>query len=321
MADLEVRRPRRKVVTFLLVLATVAFCAAAGLRLLGIDGTRHMVALTALTPYSTAAGVLLGAVALLVRRWALGTVTLLLSLVLVSAVAPRAFPDARPIGVGQDVRVMSVNLEYGRADAAAVVAAARANQVDVLALQELTPGAVDALDRAGLADVLPHRVFLPDSGAAGSGLAARRPLSSRASAPSTFRQARALVDLPGEDLELVSVHTLAPTVPGGTEPWQRDLAGLPKRDLNGPMRVLVGDFNATMDHVGLRRLLNQGYVDAADQVGEGLNPTWPSRGYWPPVVLDHVLVDNRCPVDAFRVLDLPGTDHRGILTRFVVPAS
>ncbi|MEU4801097.1 endonuclease/exonuclease/phosphatase family protein [Actinosynnema sp. NPDC023587] len=240
---------------------------------------------------------------------------------LVAAVAPRAFPDPRPIGVGRDVRVLSANLLRGNADAAAVVAAVRAHRVDVLALQELTPDAVADLDRAGLADVLPHRVFLPEPGVPGSGLASRHPLSSRPpSAPSTLRQARALVDLPGdEDVEVLSVHALAPTVPGGSEPWRRDLAGLPGRDLDGPVRVLVGDFNATLDHVGLRRLLNQGYVDAADQVGEGLNPTWPATGYWPPVVIDHALVDNRCPVEEFRVVDLPGTDHRAVLTRFVVP--
>ncbi|MEV0680823.1 endonuclease/exonuclease/phosphatase family protein [Actinosynnema sp. NPDC050436] len=320
MVALAERRPRRKAVTFLLVLATVAFCAAAALRLLGIDGTRHMVATTALTPYSAAAGVLLAAVALLLRRWALGTTALLLSLVLVAAVAPRAFPDPRPVGTGQDVRVLSANLHHGGADAAALVGAVRDHRVDVLALQELTPGAVAALDRAGLADVLPHRVFLPAPGAAGSGLAARHPLTTRAlPARTTFPQAAALVSVPGADVEVVSVHTLAPTVPGGPVPWQRDLAGLPERDLDGPVRVLAGDFNATLDHVGLRRLLNRGYVDAADQVCEGLTPTWPSRGYWPPVVLDHVLVDNRCPVEEFRVLDLPGTDHRAVVTRFVVP--
>ena len=90
--------------------------------------------------------------------------------------------------------------------------------------------------------------------------------------------------------------------------------------LDGPVRVLAGDFNATLDHVGLRRLLNSGYVDAADQVGAGLNPTWPSGALWPPpVAIDHVLVDDRCPVDTFSVVDVPGSDHRAVVSRFVVP--
>ncbi|MBB5956669.1 endonuclease/exonuclease/phosphatase (EEP) superfamily protein YafD [Saccharothrix tamanrassetensis] len=322
MADIEERRPRSKAATFLLVIATTAFVVAAALRLLGIDGTRHMVATTALVPYVTAVGVLLGAIALLLRRWLVGTVTLLVALVLVAAVAPRAFPDSRPIGVGQQVRVMAANLLVGRAEAEAVVEAVRAHEVDVLALQELTPAMVRDFERAGLDEVLPHRVFLAEPGASGSGIASRYPLTARdLAAPSTLRQAGALVDLPGEDLEVVSVHPLPPVVPDGPETWQRDMAGLPQRDLNGPFRVLAGDFNATLDHVGLRRLLNQGYVDAADQVGAGLDPTWPSGAVWPPpVVIDHVLVDNRCPVDTFQVIDIPGSDHRAIVTQFVVPA-
>ncbi|QFZ23970.1 endonuclease/exonuclease/phosphatase family protein [Saccharothrix syringae] len=281
-----------------------------------------MVATTALTPYFTAAGVLLGALALLLRRWAVGTVTLLLAMVLVAAVAPRAFPDPRPVAVGREVVVMSSNLLVGRADAEALVAAVRRYRVDVLAVQELTPAMVRDLDRAGLAAVLPHRHFLAEPGGSGSGIASRYPLAPRElTPPGTLRQAAALVDLPGDDVEVLSVHPLPPVVPDGPETWQREMAGLPERDLNGPVRVLAGDFNATLDHVALRRLLNHGYVDAADQVGAGLAPTWPAGALWPPpVALDHVLVDNRCPVETFDVVDVPGSDHRAVVTRFVLPA-
>ncbi|GAA3460180.1 endonuclease/exonuclease/phosphatase family protein [Saccharothrix longispora] len=322
MVDTVERRTRRGGVTFLLVVAAVGFSGAAFVRLLGVDGTRHMVATTALTPYWTAAGVLLGAVALLLRRWGVGVVVLLVALVLVSAVAPRAFPDSRPVGVGRSVVVMSSNLLVGKAVAEDVVAAVREHRVDVLALQELTPAMVADFERAGLGRELPHRHFLDEPGGSGSGIASRWPLSPRVlTPPSTLRQAGALVDLPGDDVEVLSVHPLPPVVDAGPEDWQRDLAGLPERDLNAPVRVLAGDFNATLDHVGMRRLLNGGYVDAADQVGAGLAPTWPAGAPWPPpVVIDHVLVDNRCPVDSFAVVDIPGTDHRAVVSRFVVPA-
>ncbi|WP_308257283.1 endonuclease/exonuclease/phosphatase family protein [Saccharothrix luteola] len=322
MVDIEERRTRRKGTTFLLVVAAIAFLLAAFTRLLGIDGTRHMLATTALTPYFTAAGVALGALALLLRRWAVGTVTLLVAVVLVAAVAPRAFPDSRPVGVGQEVTVMAANLLVGMADAEVVVAAVKAHDVDVLTLQELTPEMVRDLERAGLAEVLPYRHFLDEPGGSGSGVASRYPVFPRTlTPPSTLRQAGALVDVPGEDLEVLSVHPLPPVVDAGPENWQRDMAGLPERELDGPVRVLAGDFNATLDHVGLRRLLNTGYVDAADQVGAGLDPTWPSGALWPPpVAIDHVLVDERCPVEEFTVVDIPGSDHRAVVTRFVVPA-
>ncbi|MFE2753827.1 endonuclease/exonuclease/phosphatase family protein [Actinosynnema sp. NPDC059335] len=323
MVDTRERRTRRRSVTFLLVVAAVTFLPAAFIRLLGIDGTRHMVATTALTPYVTAGGVVLGVLALLLRRWAVGTVTSLVAVVLVAAVVPRAFPDPRPVAVGREVTVMAANLLVGKAEAEAVVAAVRAHDVDVLAVQELTPEMVRDFDRAGLAEVLPFRHFLDEPGGSGSGIASRYPVFPRTlTPPSTLRQAGALVDLPGEDLEVVSVHPLPPVVDDGPERWQRDLAGLPKRTLDGPVRVLAGDFNATLDHVGLRRLLNGGYADAADEVGAGLRATWPAAGaLWPPpVAIDHVLVDRRCPVEDFAVVDVPGSDHRAVVSRFVVPA-
>ncbi|WP_211304202.1 endonuclease/exonuclease/phosphatase family protein [Umezawaea tangerina] len=326
MADTEVVRRRRVgggPLSAFLVLLTGVFLVAAGLRLLGIDGNRYMIAVTALTPYTAAAGVLLGCVALLLRRWAAGMVVLLVAVVLVAAVAPRAFPDSRPNGVGTEVRVMSVNLLLGEADAVGVVAAVRSNQVDVLALQELTQEAVLALDRAGLREVLPNRLFQPEVEGYGSGIASRYGLTAKTlTPPSGMRQVGALVDLPGsQDIEVLSVHSTPPVVPSGPEAWQRELAGLPNRDVNGPPRVLAGDFNATLDHVGLRRLLANGYVDAGDEVGAGLEPTWPSGRFWPPpVTLDHVLVDNRCPVDTYGVITIGGTDHRAVVTQFVVPA-
>ncbi|WP_285749946.1 endonuclease/exonuclease/phosphatase family protein [Lentzea sp. NBRC 105346] len=293
------------------------------LRLIGIDGTRHMLATVALVPYITVAGLLLGVIAMSLRRWVVGSIVLLVSIVLLANVAPRAFPDSRPNGVGTELRVMTSNTLGGIADASVIVDVVRSRRIDVLTLQELTPEMVADLDRAGLGSLLPNRVFLAEPGGSGSGIASRYPMQPRnLTGPSTLRQAGALVDVPGTDIEVVSVHPLPPVEAVGPEPWQRELAGLPPRDLKGPVRVLAGDFNATLDHVALRRLLNAGYVDAADQVGAGLVHTWPAQiSFWPPpVTLDHVLVDGRCPVDTVDVVDIPGTDHRAVITQFVVPA-
>ena len=217
---------------------------------------------------------------------------------------------------------MTANLLVGIADARFIVQEVRKRNIDVLALQELTPDMVSDLDRAGLRQVLPNRVFLDEPGGSGSGLASRFPLSQRnLTPPGSLQQAGALVDLPGKDIEVVSVHPLPPVVTAGPEAWQRELAGLPSPDSTGAIRVLAGDFNATLDHVGLTRLLNKGYVDAADQVGKGLIHTWPSNsGFWPPpVTIDHVLVDSKVLVDTVDVFDVPGSDHRAVVTQFVVP--
>ncbi|GGM98120.1 endonuclease [Lentzea pudingi] len=318
----EVKPQKSGFTTFLLVLCALAFVTAALVRLLGIDGTRYMIAATSLTPYITVAGLLIGLFALFRKRWVIGLTMTIVAVVLVANVAPRAFPDARPNGVGQQVRLMTANLLVGIADAQFVVQEVRKRNIDVLALQELTPDMVSDLDRAGLRQVLPNRVFLDEPGGSGSGLASRFPLSQRnLTPPGSLQQAGALVDLPGKDIEVVSVHPLPPVVTDGPEAWQRELAGLPAPDSTGAIRVLAGDFNATLDHVGMTRLLNKGYVDAADQVGKGLIHTWPSdSGFWPPpVTIDHVLVDSKILVDTVDVFDVPGSDHRAVVTQFVVP--
>jgi endonuclease/exonuclease/phosphatase (EEP) superfamily protein YafD len=318
----EVKPPRSGFATFLLVVCAMAFVTAALVRLLGIDGTRYMIAATSLTPYITVVGLLIGLFALYRKRWVIGLTMTLVGVVLVANVAPRAFSDARPNGVGQQVRLMTSNLLTGIADAQFIVQEVRKRNIDVLAMQELTPQMVGDLDRAGLRQVLPNRVFLDEPGGSGSGLASRFPLSRRdLTPPGTLQQAGALVDLPGKDIEVVSVHPLPPVVTAGPEAWQRELAGLPAPDSTGAIRVLAGDFNATLDHVGLTRLLNKGYVDAADQVGKGLIHTWPSdSGFWPPpVTIDHVLVDSKVLVDTVDVFDVPGSDHRAVVTQFVVP--
>ncbi|USX49715.1 endonuclease/exonuclease/phosphatase family protein [Lentzea sp. HUAS12] len=318
----EVKPPKSGFATFLLFLCALAFVTAALVRLLGIDGTRYMIAATSLTPYITVLGLLVGLFALFRRRWVIGLTMTLVAVVLVANVAPRAFSDARPNGVGQQVRLMTSNLLVGIADAEAIVREVKARRVDILAMQELTPDMVADLERAGLNQVLPNRVFLDEPGGSGSGIASRFPLSRRnLTPPGTLQQAGALVDLPGKDIEVVSVHPLPPVVDAGPEAWQRELAGLPAPDSTGAIRVLAGDFNATLDHVGLTRLLNKGYVDAADQVGKGLIHTWPSNsGFWPPpVTIDHVLVDSKIVVDTVDVFDVPGSDHRAVVTQFVVP--
>ncbi|MFD4673786.1 endonuclease/exonuclease/phosphatase family protein [Lentzea sp. NPDC058450] len=322
MVTTEVKAPRSGFATFLLFLCALAFVTAALVRLLGIDGTRYMIATTSLTPYITVVGLLIGLFALMRRRWVIGLTMTLVGIVLVANVAPRAFSDARPNGVGQQVRLMTSNLLVGIADAEFVVQEVKRRDIDVLAMQELTPDMVRDLDRAGLNQVLPNRVFIAEPGGSGSGLASRYPLQQRTlTPPGSLQQAGAMVDLPGRDIEVVSVHPLPPVVTAGPEAWQRELAGLPAPDSTGALRVLAGDFNATLDHVGLTRLINKGYVDAADQVGKGLIHTWPSNsGFWPPpVTIDHVLVDSKIIVDTVDVFDVPGSDHRAVVTQFVVP--
>jgi endonuclease/exonuclease/phosphatase family metal-dependent hydrolase len=121
---------------------------------------------------------------------------------------------------------------------------------------------------------------------------------------------------------VLAVHARAPDSAGAARTWRDDLEALPGGGAApSPLRVLAGDFNATLDHAELRALLDRGYRDAAEQAGNGLRPTWtPERNLLPPLVtIDHVLADERVRVASARIVSIPGSDHRGVLAELVLP--
>jgi endonuclease/exonuclease/phosphatase (EEP) superfamily protein YafD len=180
------------------------------------------------------------------------------------------------------------------------------------------------LAAAGVDDVLPHQARYPQDGVTGSALYSRHPVrdTSLRVHGGGFCQARATVDVPGAPPVLMeSVHPQAPSdrfrIPG----WERDLRDQPAATVDGPVRVLLGDFNATLDHAAMRRLIGTGYRDAASVTGGGFRSTWPydEKWYLPGVTLDRVLADRRVGVRAARPYRTPGSDHKAIYAELVLP--
>ena len=121
-------------------------------------------------------------------------------------------------------------------------------------------------------------------------------------------------------VDVVDAHPPPPTDSQQASDWEQGLRSLPSADPQGVVRILLGDFNATLDHQALRDVLDRGYVDAADAVGKGLTPTWPRGHLLPPTVtIDHVLVDHRVRVRDVGIHDLPGSDHRSVTAVLVLP--
>lgn len=320
------RAPGGRKVTVPLVIAALGFVGWTSLRLAGLEVNRYSAALIALMPYAVLAGALLFVVALLLRRWLTTLIVGVTAAILAATVAPRAIPDPPTPLQGQPLTVMSINVYYGEADARRIVDLVRGGQVDVLALQELNPRMVDKLRRAGLFEQLPHRVLRSEPGADGTGIVSRFPLRGLSLMPeTTMRQPSARIDIPGpRDVEFVAVHPVVPIGAGTTVKWKHEIRALPNPTpgQEGAARVLAGDFNATLDHTPLRKLLGRGYSDAAEITGDGLVPTWPELGrpWAPPVTLDHVLVSGDTVVRGYRTFRVDGTDHRAVLANLAVPS-
>jgi endonuclease/exonuclease/phosphatase (EEP) superfamily protein YafD len=317
---------------WLLVLPGLAWAVV---RLVGIE-RGPLVQLLAFTPYVAAWSLVPLAVSLSLRKWWVAGVAAVVVLAFASMVLPRWIGSGKPASAGgkpaegRTVRVLTANLLFGRADPATLLGLVRDRRVDVLTLQEYTPEAEDALKRAGIATLLPYRETHSAGGGGGSAVYARLPLGDggvRAN-PCGFLQAYATFALPGRRPVLVeSAHPAAPTDLKNLDCWRTDLAGQPSATdppatPDGPVRVLAGDFNSTLDHRALRRLVGRGYRDAAESVGKGLVGTWgPYDGSLvPPVTIDHILVDRRIGVRAVSVYRIPGSDHRAVFAELAIPA-
>lgn len=209
--------------------------------------------------------------------------------------------------------VASANLTYGHADADEVVTMVRDRGIDVLAVQELTPDAVERLRAAGLEDLMPYSALDAAWGAGGSGLWSRLPLSAAVSVEGmTFNAVRAETEVDGRDIAMFSVHPMPPG-PTEHERWRADLARLAEvLDAETGTAVVAGDFNTTRDHRGFRRLEGLGYVDAADEAGAGFVPTFPEgRLPTPLVAIDHVITrDAPWVATDVATIALTGADHR-----------
>ncbi len=299
------------------LLVALPWIVWAAVRLFGLERGYLLVAAMAFTPFAAATAWIPVVVALALRRRVVALASLAAAVALVVAVAPRALGDPQePRPDGRPLTVMSANLRYGRADAGALMRLVRDHDVDVLSLQELTPEAVPRLRAAGLLDRLPQRILDPRAGARGSGILSRhRMLDRRLSPPPGPAMPDAVVQAPGAArLWVKAVHPVKPTFSGMWR-WVRDVDGLPEATPSGTLRMLAGDFNATLDHARMRRLLDSGYADAAEVTGDGLH------GTYRVLQIDHVLVDRRARVTAVAFHDVPGSDHRAMIVAVSLPGA
>lgn len=309
-------KPQRRGLAWLIAAPWIVIAL---IRVLALDDGFPLVPLISFVPLVTYTAILPVAVTIYLRVGpaAIGAAIALVALVL--SIGGRAMTGPNPVARGSAITIMSLNTLLGKAETQATIEMVRTNNVDVLSVQELTPQLEELLREDGLEAELPYRLTDPRATPTGTGLWSRSPLRR------TFDQVDPTIpeatEAVIEDLGLTvrSVHPSPPTSGVRVRRWRDYLRSLPAaRTGDTTLRVLAGDFNATLDHKTLRAVVDDGYIDAADAVGKGLSSTWPATASF-GLALDHVLVDSRIRVLDVQLRHVRGSDHRAVIARLRLP--
>ncbi|HET7723551.1 MAG TPA: endonuclease/exonuclease/phosphatase family protein [Propionibacteriaceae bacterium] len=281
-----------------------------------------LVFLASAIPYTPVpvAGAALGLV-----LWLDGRVRLIGVGLLTGAVALASAPwwqvptSSTPRPTADDLRVVSLNTEYGNADIGTVVRLSRS--ADVLAFQENTPEFVRHLEAAGLLVDFPYRQGTALRESYGTMFWSRTPLTVAAFGATAYTSLVVRTTVRGTPWTVSTLHAASPK--DGGRVWARDaetIAGL-LRPYVGEHLVVVGDFNAVDEHLTMRRIRDVGLADSMTgwplAAGDGFQNSWPNDPRLPFLIrIDHAL--HSANVDAWRpsYTTVAGTDHRALTATF-----
>ena len=222
------------------------------------------------------------------------------------------------------LEVLQANLHMGSADAVALTAMVRRDQVDVLTTEELTVAETQRLREAGLRAFLPYFFAAYDELGRGLGIWSRYPLSDQREYDGfQLGVLSAAVHVTGHSAVSVYAIHIMPPYPYAPSSWSGELRRLGRILAAAPTPlVAAGDFNATPDNAQYRHLLGAaGVQDAATQARGGYLATFPSNEWYPPLIaIDHVLV-RAAGGRSIATQRLHGSDHRAVLATLSVPTS
>lgn len=303
--------------------ATVAAVVALAARYVPV--VNHAVLIgAALSPYLTVGASVAAAGLLVSSSPRIAAAALLPALVAVAVQLPLFVGSGRPGPDTVAVRVLTANLKEGSAEPQPLVELAR-DRADVVMLQELTYELADKLST--LKSEFPFQAVDAHPQAAGVGIWSRYPIEQFSrNTEYQLGMVTASLRVPGaaSAVTVLAAHVAGPW-PQPIDDWRREMTMLPKTletlaDTTGRGAAIVaGDLNATSDMQTFRRLLRNGFANAADQAGAGLTPTFPADTSVPPLIgIDHILTRNSSASEV-ETVRVPGSDHLGLCATVQVP--
>jgi endonuclease/exonuclease/phosphatase (EEP) superfamily protein YafD len=275
-------------------------CAASGVLLAGIASAVQVVGprggggalISIATPHMLLCALALSFAAVLVGRSKVALISALMIAVGTAAFLGQEWISVPSYDDEGSIEVMSWNLEFGSGAAEQLPAVLESTNADIVALQELTPEAVTAIEGSpAVTRIFPFRILKPDSRVLGLGLLSRLPMRAGADVanPPVITATLSLDDK--RTLRLLNAHplpgritTVSPLrLPIDFDESIRDAALRTIRRVAdrlasaGVPVVVAGDMNVTSTEPAYDELV-AGWLDAHVEAGIGPGWTWrPSK--------------------------------------------
>ena len=246
----------------------------------------------------------------------------------------------------KEIRVMTLNCRYGKANASQIIETAKKYNVNTLLLQELSESLVKNLKKLGIYEIFPTSCVGAQSKHNNGGFNA---IFTQYSAISTCNNSVKIeaasvpsvttrLDFDELDFDasadvfvkFASAHPKSPM--RGCKAWSEGIRALAnliepaetyetaetyesaentKSSESATLTILTGDLNSAIDHPSFRTLIKAGFTDSAITLGRRLR-TWPTWLKWPNLTLDHVLFcakNLRAKAEWQQNVEIAGTDH------------
>lgn len=218
----------------------------------------------------------------------------------------------------------SINVERDTPAAGEIASTLGRLDLDVLFVQEYTTATAAAFRSSGLLVAYPHVREDQEEGWFGAAILSRHPIvASERRCFGERPMTVAVLDIGEHRVTTVNVHIQAPVRRHDVGPWRQAFADLAELAASSDGTVvLAGDWNATLSHQPMRRLLRTGSVVDAHLASRRRSPrTWPVGRRHPPLLgLDHILVSPSIDVNATHELTVAGTDHRAVTAALRFPS-
>lgn len=211
------------------------------------------------------------------------------------------------------IGALAINVEYGGADLDGITQHVR-DDTALLVLLEVTPEFEARLDASEIAEDFPHRHGTVRTDAGGTLVLSRTPLSPVHDFGTVFDSFVVATTVGGREWHVGAVHAAPPHFGGALWEAEGRLIANYVQDRPHEHFLLLGDFNATPDHLTMRliREAGGGFMRDDHEVF-GIGSTWPANSWLPPFArIDHCVDASQLSYCAVSHFIVDGTDHKGL---------